>query len=137
MWAAACIRAKMRTFYLCQASFADLQLYCFTLCAPVRPVPELKLGLHQHFQILQVGNLQKPVSLVTVTPPYELQKFTGGDSGIPWGTGGIWLEPWDMKSARETVDKLRRNWHKEKPGPSSSLLILQSSLYTNHSAQTS
>lgn len=36
-----------------------------------------------------------------------MHRFTGGSSGLPWGTQGVWTEPYDSESARDTVDKLR------------------------------
>ncbi|KAL3149104.1 hypothetical protein ABBQ32_001946 [Trebouxia sp. C0010 RCD-2024] len=39
------------------------------------------------------------------------QSFTGGHTGIPWGTGGEWEEPWDQQSALDTIRKLERRWY--------------------------
>ncbi|KAA6420117.1 MAG: DNA polymerase lambda [Trebouxia sp. A1-2] len=57
------------------------------------------------------------------------RSFTGGHSGIAWGTaglraystdgfdvglarpGGQWEEPWDQKSALKTIEKLERHWY--------------------------
>ena len=37
---------------------------------------------------------------------------TGGDSELPWGTGGYWIEPWSEEEAQETVRKLDKWWHR-------------------------
>ncbi len=41
---------------------------------------------------------------------------TGGNTGIPWGTGGVWLEPVDEEAALRTVDRLQQFWHKKGDG---------------------
>lgn len=38
-------------------------------------------------------------------------KFTGGHTGIPWGSYGIWDEPFDPGTARTTIEKLRKYWY--------------------------
>ncbi|KAL4431115.1 hypothetical protein ABPG75_006371 [Micractinium tetrahymenae] len=44
-------------------------------------------------------------------------QFTGGDTGIPWGSFGVWDEPYDLEAARqgETVNKVRSFWFRENP----------------------
>lgn len=41
------------------------------------------------------------------------RRFTGGDvqASRPWGTGGVWLEPYDRQSANASVKKLFDAWH--------------------------
>ena len=43
-------------------------------------------------------------------------RATGGDTGIPWGTDGVWVEPVDEEAARRTVDRLQQFWHKKGDG---------------------
>jgi DNA polymerase lambda len=38
-------------------------------------------------------------------------KYTGGNTGIPWGSYGVWDEPFNLEKARETVEKLRKHWY--------------------------
>ncbi|PRW58402.1 DNA polymerase lambda [Chlorella sorokiniana] len=45
-------------------------------------------------------------------------RYTGGDTGIPWGTAGVFDEPYDPAAARDTVDKLRAFWYSYKGGAS-------------------
>lgn len=40
--------------------------------------------------------------------------FTGGHTGIPWGSCGVWDEPYDEALARETVEKLKQYWYTTK-----------------------
>lgn len=41
----------------------------------------------------------------------RLPQFTGGSTGLPWGSFGVWEEPWEEAAARETVDKLKNFWY--------------------------
>uniref|UniRef100_A0A1D1ZYL6 DNA polymerase n=1 Tax=Auxenochlorella protothecoides TaxID=3075 RepID=A0A1D1ZYL6_AUXPR len=41
-----------------------------------------------------------------------LPRFTGGDSGLPWGWAGVWEEPWDEATAMATREKLRHHWYR-------------------------
>ena len=43
---------------------------------------------------------------------------TGGDTGLEWGTGGVWTEPFDEAAAKETLDRLARHWHRQDLGSS-------------------
>ena len=45
---------------------------------------------------------------------------TGGGTGLEWGTGGVWTEPFDEAAAKETLDRLARHWHRQDLGGSSS-----------------
>ena len=45
---------------------------------------------------------------------------TGGDTGLEWGTGGVWTEPFDVAAARDTLDRIARHWHRQDLGSSSS-----------------
>ncbi|KAK9865403.1 hypothetical protein WJX84_007229 [Apatococcus fuscideae] len=38
-------------------------------------------------------------------------RFTGGSSGITWGSHGVWEEPWTHATAVETLQLLDANWH--------------------------
>lgn len=40
-------------------------------------------------------------------------RFTGGDlqDTRPWGTGGVWLEPYDEDSANTSLRRLFDAWH--------------------------
>ena len=38
-------------------------------------------------------------------------KFTGGNTGIPWGFCGVFTEPYDTEEAAKTVDILRHFWY--------------------------
>lgn len=66
-------------------------------------------------------------------------KVTGGDSGIAWGTGGCWIEPWTQQRAQETVRKLDAWWHRrEFEGISASvgsegMLIRSDTILNSHS----
>ena len=42
-------------------------------------------------------------------PPARF-KWTGGGSGITWGAGDVWMEPFDPKAVRETLDALADHW---------------------------
>lgn len=50
-----------------------------------------------------------PSQLASAVAP--LCRFTGADTGRPWGSGGVWLEPYDEASANATVTKLFDTWH--------------------------
>ena len=41
------------------------------------------------------------------------RQVTGGTSGLPWGTGNQWVEPWNEAAARETLLKLDQWWHRK------------------------
>ena len=43
-------------------------------------------------------------------------RTTGGNTGIPWGTGGVWLEPVDEEAAQSTVDRIQQFWHRKAAG---------------------
>jgi DNA polymerase/3'-5' exonuclease PolX len=43
-----------------------------------------------------------------------LPEFTGGHCGIPWGSCGVWDEPYDLESASQTVEALRNHWYSTK-----------------------
>eukprot|EP00884_Botryococcus_braunii_P020197 jgi/Botrbrau1/6861/Bobra.152_2s0020.1 len=38
---------------------------------------------------------------------------TGGDSGMPWGSAGVWLEPYSEQEARRTINIIDRHWHRQ------------------------
>jgi hypothetical protein len=38
-------------------------------------------------------------------------RYTGGNTGIPWGSYGVWDEPFNVEKARQTVEKLRQHWY--------------------------
>lgn len=42
----------------------------------------------------------------------SLPRFTGGDTGIPWGTNGVWTEPFTEAAARDTLRRLELHWHR-------------------------
>lgn len=54
--------------------------------------------------------------------PREMQDpdRTGGDSGVPWGTAGVWLEPYSEQEARRTINIIDRHWHRQDRRVSSS-----------------
>ena len=63
-------------------------------------------------------NVQEPTQLpdtpvTSIKPPYKLDRWTGGDSGVPWGSDDCWLEPWTLASAQATLEKLIAHWHRE------------------------
>ena len=39
-------------------------------------------------------------------------RFTGGHSRQPWGTGGVWLEPYDESTIEPEIQKLREFWQR-------------------------
>lgn len=42
-------------------------------------------------------------------------RFTGGATPRPWGSGGVWLEPWDEASVETTLTTLWRFWQRFPP----------------------
>ncbi len=41
-------------------------------------------------------------------------QFTGGSTGIVWGSQGVWEEPWTHASALKTLQLLDANWNRLK-----------------------
>ena len=41
-------------------------------------------------------------------------RFTGADTGIIWGSQGVWEEPWTHASAIKTLQMLDANWNRLK-----------------------
>jgi len=54
--------------------------------------------------------------LLTLPSPFYACRPTGGNTGIPWGTGGVWVEPVDEEAAQRTIDRLQQFWHKKGDG---------------------
>ena len=46
--------------------------------------------------------------------PPAATKWTGGDSGIAWGAGDVWMEPFDMEGVQATLEILYRHWMPKK-----------------------
>ena len=42
--------------------------------------------------------------------PAAAIKWTGGDSGLPWGAGDVWVEPFDPDAMRHTLDAIYIHW---------------------------
>ena len=57
------------------------------------------------------GEGNDTMGLTLAMPGVSHCRFTGGHSGVEWGTDGEWVEPYDDAGARETKDKLHRFWH--------------------------
>ena len=53
-----------------------------------------------------------------VTVQGRKPRFTGGHTGIPWGSFGVFDEPYDEATARATVEKVRAFWYKTGAGDS-------------------
>lgn len=45
-----------------------------------------------------------------------LPEFTGGHSGIPWGSCNVWDEPYSAEGASQTVETLRNHWYSTEGG---------------------
>ncbi|KAG7672125.1 hypothetical protein Ndes2526B_g06893 [Nannochloris sp. 'desiccata'] len=38
-------------------------------------------------------------------------RYTGGNTGVPWGSYGVWDEPFNREKALQTVEVLRKHWY--------------------------
>ncbi|KAL3133282.1 hypothetical protein ABBQ38_007162 [Trebouxia sp. C0009 RCD-2024] len=68
---------------------------------------------HQLVSKAAAPETRADASRLSIYPDIDPQgrSFTGGHTGIPWGTGGVWEEPWDQQSALDTIRKLERRWY--------------------------
>ena len=78
-----------------------------------------------------INTVARPRNLLANHKPVHRGcRTTGGNTGIPWGTGGVWLEPVNEEAAQSTVDRLQQFWHRKAAGYS---MFSSSTARTNQS----
>jgi DNA polymerase/3'-5' exonuclease PolX len=55
-----------------------------------------------------VAGFDEALGVLAPIPPPSAR--TGGASGLPWGDGGVWVEPYDVGLALETLRKIKVHW---------------------------
>jgi len=76
---------------------------------PVRP----GLAVGRHIRNLSAA-CRKSAESSTIASAQALclNKSTGGNTGMTWGAGGVWLEPYDEAKVDATLEALYDNWHR-------------------------